>query len=44
MIKSKKSLRLKNKLTGFADTEPSVSADFIEKTLNFENSIFMKTF
>ena len=29
MIKTKKGLRHKNKLTGHADTEPSVSADFI---------------
>ena len=28
MIKTKKGLRQKNKLTGLADTEPSVSADF----------------
>ena len=28
MIKTKKGLRHKNKLTGHADTEPSVSADF----------------
>ena len=28
MIKSKKSLRQKNKLTGLANTDPSVSADF----------------
>ena len=28
MIKTKKGLRQKNKLTGLADTEPSVSADY----------------
>ena len=28
MIKTKKGLRQRNKLTGLADTEPSVSADF----------------
>ena len=31
MIKTKKGLRQKNKLTGLADTEPSVSADFTTK-------------
>ena len=36
MIKTKKGLRQKNKLTGLADTEPSVSADFkITNVYNF---------